>query len=89
MLLQAVPKQDFLTADSTVKVNNAGLQRAKPLAEETDDWEARQQEIAINLEAPVHLSSLLTPHFLKQKEVNQLPWTEGSMHSHSLLLIAW
>ena len=62
----------FLSSSAVKQVNNAGLQRAKPLAEETEDWDARQQEIAINLEAPVHLSSLLTPHFLKQKEVTHI-----------------
>lgn len=51
-----------------MQVNNAGLQRMVALKNETD-WASRQQEIAINLEAPVHLATLLTPHFLKQKEV--------------------
>jgi len=63
--------------DLNILVNNAGLQRAKPLAEESDDWATRQQEIAINLEAPVHLSSLLTPHLLKQKEAAIINITSG------------
>lgn len=36
------------------------------------DWADRQKEIAVNLEAPVHFANLLTPHFLKQKEVSSL-----------------
>ena len=51
-----------------VLVNNAGIQRKGPLSKEPEDWSVRQSEIAINIEAPVHLMQLLTPHFLKQKE---------------------
>lgn len=51
-----------------VLVNNAGIQRSGPLSKEPEDWSVRQSEIAINVEAPVHLMQLLSPHFLKQKE---------------------
>ena len=61
-----------------LQVNNAGIQRVTPLAEEESDWSVRQNEIAINLEAPVHLSTLLTPHFLKQPEVMEIPNTRQS-----------
>ncbi len=37
--------------------------------QETADWQLRQYEIAVNLEAPVHFMQMLTPHFLKQPEV--------------------
>lgn len=41
-----------------VLVNNAGLQRRARFAEDDAPWPERQQEIAINFEAPVHLCSL-------------------------------
>lgn len=50
-----------------VLVNNAGIQRRVPLKND-DDWAERYTEIAINIEAPVHLTQLLTPHFLKKKQ---------------------
>jgi uncharacterized oxidoreductase len=34
----------------------------------TDDWAKRQEEIDINVSAPVHLTSLFVPHLLKQSE---------------------
>lgn len=40
-----------------VLINNAGVQRRIRI-EEAEDWAERQQEIAINFEAPVHLSGL-------------------------------
>ena len=54
--------------DVNVLVNNAGIMRRGGLSQESEDWSVRQSEIAINIEAPVHLMQLLTPHFLKQKE---------------------
>src|SRR5436189_3964018 len=49
-----------------VLVNNAGLQRRVRL-EEDEPWSATHEEIAINLEAPVHLSRLFVPHLLTQQ----------------------
>jgi uncharacterized oxidoreductase len=49
-----------------VLLNNAGIQNRFQLTEDTTDWEERQQEIAINLEAPIHLSTLLLPHLRQQ-----------------------
>jgi uncharacterized oxidoreductase len=49
-----------------VLVNNAGIQRRGRLYEETAPWAERQREIAINFEAPVHLSSLLLPQLEAQ-----------------------
>ncbi len=48
-----------------VLVNNAGIQRRVQLTE-PEEWIETQQEIAINLEAPVHLSRLFIPHLLTQ-----------------------
>src|SRR5262245_29240177 len=46
---------DFPELD--VLVNNAGIQRYPKLAE-PEPWSETAQEIAINLEAPIHLSRL-------------------------------
>jgi uncharacterized oxidoreductase len=51
-----------------VLVNNAGIQRRGVNLAETEDWEAIHQEIAINLEAPIHLSRLFAEHLSKQKD---------------------
>lgn len=45
-----------------VLVNNAGIQRRVDLATEQDAAGLRE-EIAVNLEAPIHLSTLALPHF--------------------------
>jgi uncharacterized oxidoreductase len=51
--------------DLNVVINNAGIQRKfKLLASEP--WDDTREEIAINLEGPIHLASLLLPHLLKQ-----------------------
>jgi len=49
-----------------VLVNNAGIQRrAKFLADQLP-WSERREEIAINLEAPLHLAALFLPHLRQQ-----------------------
>ena len=45
-----------------VLINNAGIQRRIDLTT-VEDWERSRQEIAINLEAPIHLSELFQQHF--------------------------
>jgi uncharacterized oxidoreductase len=49
-----------------VLVNNAGIQRY-PILTETEDWSLTEEEIAVNLEAPIHLSRLVLSHFLRQR----------------------
>jgi uncharacterized oxidoreductase len=48
-----------------VLVNNAGIQRRVQLAQ-PEAWEDTHREIAINLDAAVHLSLLFIPHLLQQ-----------------------
>lgn len=48
-----------------VLVNNAGIQLRVSIAE-TREWDRIREEVAINLEAPVHLSMLLSSHLLVQ-----------------------
>jgi uncharacterized oxidoreductase len=61
-----------------VLVNNAGIQRYPNLAHATDaDWPETQEEIAINFEAPVHLSALFIPHLRQQARPVILNVTSG------------
>jgi len=48
--------------DLNVLVNNAGIQRKLDLAAAPRSWDGLCDEIAINLEAPIHLSMLLADH---------------------------
>jgi uncharacterized oxidoreductase len=52
--------------DTNMLMNNAGIQRRFSL-EEPVDWAEAGAEIAINLDAPIHLSALFIPHLKKQK----------------------
>lgn len=67
----AFPRLDVL-------VNNAGIRRRGPrLWEDQDGWEHVHQEIAVNFEAPVHLSQLFIPHLLKQPRAAIVNVTSG------------
>lgn len=59
-----------------VLVNNAGIQRRVQLAAH-EDWEQTRQEIAINLDGPIHLSRLFIPHLMKQQRPAILNVTSG------------
>jgi uncharacterized oxidoreductase len=50
-----------------VLVNNAGIQNRPPALKTPQSWEPYRQEIAINLDAPIHLTMLLLPQLLTQK----------------------
>jgi uncharacterized oxidoreductase len=60
-----------------ILINNAGIQRRIQLIENKDDWKEFHQEIAINMEAPIHLSTLFIPHFQKKKEAFIINITSG------------
>lgn len=47
--------------DVNILVNNAGIQQRYNLFDVQDDWSYYQQEIAINFDAPVHLTMLFLP----------------------------
>jgi len=51
-----------------VLVNNAGIQREIDFKKGAVDSMSGENEIEINFQAPVHLSSLFIPHLMKQKE---------------------
>lgn len=62
--------------DLNVIVNNAGIQRSVDLTRQ-EDWSATHQEIAINLEAPIHLTALLYPHLAGKQNAAILNVTSG------------
>ena len=51
--------------DINMVINNAGIQRAINLSLEDNDFAKVQDEIRTNLEAPIHLSMLFAPYFVK------------------------
>lgn len=59
-----------------ILVNNAGIQRRVRL-DESEDWSATQSEIAVNLEAPVHLSRLFIPLLQRQNRSVIMNVTSG------------
>src|SRR3954471_1693245 len=59
-----------------VLVNNAGIQRRLQLTG-PDPWPQTHEELAINLEAPIHLSMLFLPHLLKQQRPAIVNVTSG------------
>lgn len=59
-----------------VLVNNAGIQLRVALTE-PGQWERVREEIVINFEAPVHLSTLLIPHLIRQKPAAIVNITSG------------
>jgi uncharacterized oxidoreductase len=63
------PKLDVL-------VNNAGIQQRPTLADEPE-WEHVHREIAINFDAPVHLTILFIPHLRKQERPAIINVTSG------------
>jgi uncharacterized oxidoreductase len=59
-----------------VLVNNAGIQRRVDLTG-GEEWQETQSEIAINLEAPIHLTMLFIPHLLRQESPAIINVTSG------------
>jgi uncharacterized oxidoreductase len=60
-----------------VLVNNAGIQRYPRVEAGEGDWEKVEEEIAVNLEAPVHLSMLLASHLRQRPEPAIVNVTSG------------
>ena len=59
-----------------VLVNNAGIQRRIRL-EDQEPWETAREELAINLDAPIHLTRLLLPHLLSKPDAAIINITSG------------
>ncbi len=51
--------------DLNVLINNAGIQRKLDLLQ-SEPWAQTREEIAINLEGPIHMTSVFLPHLLRQ-----------------------
>lgn len=62
--------------DFNVLVNCAGIQRRVDLRL-SEPWEQTRSEIAINLEAPIHLSQLLIPHLARKAGAAIINVTSG------------
>ena len=61
-----------------VLVNNAGIQNRIQLADDAKtDWEQRREELVINVEAPIHLATLLVPHLRQQPGAAIINVTSG------------
>ncbi|GAB3642443.1 SDR family oxidoreductase [Spirosoma arcticum] len=60
-----------------VLINNAGIQRRMPLTSGSGNWSESQAEIAINLEAPLHLSTLFIPHLQQKPKAAIINVTSG------------
>lgn len=62
--------------DVNVLVNNAGIQRRVDLTQ-NEDWDLTRSEIAINLEAPIHLSRLFAEHLASKEKAAIVNVTSG------------
>ncbi|MDN4495612.1 SDR family oxidoreductase [Ureibacillus aquaedulcis] len=60
-----------------VLINNAGIQLRVNLLNAPNNWKYYQNELAINVEGPIHLSMLFLPHLIKQKEATIINITSG------------
>jgi uncharacterized oxidoreductase len=62
--------------ETNVLVNNAGIQRRIRLGE-PEPWAATREELAINLDAPIHLTLLLLPHLAARSRPAVVNVTSG------------
>src|SRR3954471_6293076 len=60
-----------------VLVNNAGIQQRVNLLKPEGSWDYYRNEISINVDGPIHLTMLFTPHFEKQAHAAILNVTSG------------
>ncbi|MCM3726920.1 SDR family NAD(P)-dependent oxidoreductase [Neobacillus cucumis] len=60
-----------------VLVNNAGIQQRVNLLNAKEDWDYYRNEISINVDGPIHLTMLFTPHLEKQAKAAILNVTSG------------
>jgi uncharacterized oxidoreductase len=58
-------------------INNAGIQRPALIKKGTEDYKSVHSEIAINLEALIHLCMLFTPYLMKQPDSAIINVTSG------------
>ncbi|WP_416354052.1 SDR family oxidoreductase [Agrilactobacillus fermenti] len=65
---QLMAKLEMVFPDYDILINNAGIQRWINLQNSHQDWAYYHQELAINFEAPVHLSMLAIDHLRQSSE---------------------
>lgn len=58
-------------------INNAGIQVRHRIDEIAQHWTQHKKEIAINFEAPIHLSALFTQHFVGKENATIVNVTSG------------
>ena len=63
--------------DLNVLVNNAGIQRRVDMTVNDEAWAATSPEIAINLEAPIHLSRMFLQHIADKPQAAVVNVTSG------------
>lgn len=63
--------------DLNIPVNNAGIQKQVDFNRGTRDLSGGENEITINLEAPIHLAALFIPHLLQKQEAAVVNITSG------------
>lgn len=68
-----------------VLVNNAGVQVRPPTFDQPQDWQALQNELRTNVEAPIHLATLFIPVLLKSEAPVLINVTSGL----AFVPIAW
>lgn len=71
---------DWVTAEFSalnILVNNAGVQRDIDFTKGIDEFLDGENEIKINLEAPIILSGLIIPHFAGKKEASIINISSG------------
>ena len=59
-----------------ILINNAGIQQRFQL-QQAPEWDTIHNEIAINVDAPIHFSTLFIPHLLNQPQAAILNVTSG------------
>ncbi len=73
--------------DLNVLINNAGVQNHLPPLAEAQPWAPYRQEIAINVEAPIHLSMLFIKHLATRK--NPRAFTTSASRSMLMPTTPW
>ena len=63
--------------DLNILINNAGIQKEIDFKKGATDLQGEENEIEINLQAPVHLSALFIPFLMEQEEAAIINITSG------------
>lgn len=75
--VQLVEQLEKQYPDYNILINNAGIQRWVNLQNAKKEWSFYHNELAINFEAPMHLSLLALDHLIQQPEAAIINVTSG------------